>query len=154
MPATPTLTPEHERLKAFVGEWVGEETLAQTRWTEAGPARATLNARLDLDGFYVIQDYVQERGDRISFRGHGLFTFDRDDRLYKLFWYDSLGYVPPGPASGVWKDDALILLRASLRGAARHVFRFLDPDTYTHTIQFSPDSEGWSEVLTGTYRRR
>jgi hypothetical protein len=23
-----------------------------------------------------------------------------EDRLYKLFWHDSLGYYPPSPASG------------------------------------------------------
>jgi hypothetical protein len=85
---------------------------------------------------------------------HGLFTFDREDRLTKLFWFDSLGYVPQGPASGIWRDDTLILLRPSLRDAARHVYRFAGPDAYEHQIQFSPDNEGWSDVLSGTCRRR
>jgi hypothetical protein len=58
---------------------------------------------------------------------HGLFTFDREHRLTKLFWFDSLGYVPQGPASGIWRDDTLILLRPSLRDAARHVYRFAGP---------------------------
>ena len=62
--------------------------------------------------------------------------------------------MPQGPASGIWRDDTLILLRPSLRDAARHVYRFAGPDAYEHQIQFSPDNEGWSEVLSGTYRRR
>jgi Protein of unknown function (DUF1579) len=154
MPAMPTVTAEHERLAAFVGEWVGDEVMARSPGRDSGPARAEITARIELDGFYVIQDYRQERDGRTTFKGHGLFTFDRDDRLYKLFWFDSLGYVPQGPASGGWKGETLVLLRPSLRGAARHVYRFTAPDRFEQTIQFSPDNEGWSDVLTGTYRRR
>ena len=29
----------------------------------------------------------------------------------------------------------------------------LDDNAYTLKIQFSPDAEGWSDVLTGVYRR-
>jgi hypothetical protein len=155
MPTTPTLTPDHKRLAAFAGEWNGEEVIAPSRWREeAGPAQATVSARVELDGFYVVQEYRQEKDGRTTFRAQGLFTFDREDRLTKLFWFDSLGYVPQGPASGVWRDDTLILLRPSLRGAARHIYRFTGADAYEHQIQFSPDNEGWSEVLSGTYRRR
>ncbi len=75
-----------------------------------------------------------------------MFTWDREDRLYKLFWHDSLGYFAPSPASGGWKDKTLTLVRGSLRGNARHVYEIVDADTYTLKIQFSPDSEGWLDV--------
>ncbi len=29
----------------------------------------------------------------------------------------------------------------------------IDDDSYTLKIQFSPDAEGWADVLTGVYRR-
>ncbi len=95
----------------------------------------------------------QIRDGKESFATHGVFTYDREDRLYKLFWHDSLGYFPPSPASGGWKDKTLILVRGSLRGNARHVYEVVDAETYTMKIQFSPDAEGWADVLTGTYRR-
>jgi hypothetical protein len=46
-----------------------------------------------------------------------------------------------------------MLVRGSLRGNARHVYEILDDNTYSMKIQFSPDAEGWADVLTGVYRR-
>jgi hypothetical protein len=149
----PTPLEEHRKLAAFAGEWVGEEMVYPSRWTAGGPATSRVVARVALNGFYLIQDTVQMRDGKESFATHGVFTFDRDDRTYKLFWHDSLGYYSPAPASGAWVGNKLTLVRGSLRGNARHVYEIVDKDSYTMKIQFSPDAEGWSDVLTGTYRR-
>ncbi len=93
------------------------------------------------------------RDGKESFATHALFTYDRDDRLYKLFWHDSLGYFAPSPASGSWVGNTLTLVRGSLRGNARHVYEIVDDNNYSMKIQFSPDAEGWSDVLTGVYKR-
>ena len=145
--------PEHARLAAFAGEWDGEEVVFPSRWTAGGPATSRTVARMDLNGFYLIQDSVQMRDGKQIFATHGIFTYDRDDRTYKLFWYDSLGYTPPSPASGGWVGKTLTLVRGSLRGNARHVYEIIDDDSYSLKIQFSPDAEGWADVLTGVYRR-
>ncbi|MCK1399068.1 MULTISPECIES: DUF1579 family protein [unclassified Bradyrhizobium] len=145
--------PEHARLAAFAGEWNGEEVVFASRWTEGGTATSRVVAHMDLNGFYLIQDSVQTRDGKQSFATHGIFTFDREDRTYKLFWYDSLGYTPPSPASGGWVGKTLTLVRGSLRGNARHVYEIIDDDSYSLKIQFSPDAEGWADVLTGVYRR-
>ncbi|QQO18722.1 DUF1579 domain-containing protein [Bradyrhizobium diazoefficiens] len=145
--------PEHARLAAFAGEWDGEEVVFPSRWTAGGPATSRTVARMDLNGFYLIQDSVQMRDGKQVFATHGIFTFDRDDRTYKLFWYDSLGYTPPSPASGGWVGKTLTLVRGSLRGNARHVYEIIDDNSYSLKIQFSPDAEGWADVLTGVYRR-
>ena len=145
--------PEHARLAAFAGEWDGEEMVFPSRWTAGGPATSRTVARMDLNGFYLIQDSVQMRDGKQLFATHGLFTYDRDDRTYKLFWYDSLGYTPPSPASGGWVGQTLTLVRGSLRGNARHVYEIINENSYSLKIQFSPDAEGWADVLTGVYRR-
>ncbi|OAF00853.1 hypothetical protein AYJ54_30410 [Bradyrhizobium centrolobii] len=145
--------PEHARLAAFAGEWNGEEMVFPSRWTAGGPATSRTVARMDLNGFYLIQDSVQMRDGKEIFATHGIFTYDRDDRTYKLFWYDSLGYTPPSPASGGWVGKTLTLVRGSLRGNARHVYEIIDDNSYSLKIQFSPDAEGWADVLTGVYRR-
>ena len=144
---------EHARLAAFAGEWNGEEVVFPSRWTEGGTATSHVVARMDLNGFYLIQDTRQRRDGKESFATHALFTYDRDDRLYKLFWHDSLGYFPPSPASGTWVGNVLTLVRGSLRGNARHVYEIVDDNTYNMKIQFSPDAEGWNDVLAGVYRR-
>jgi Protein of unknown function (DUF1579) len=151
--AAPVPLEEHRRLAAFAGEWNGDEMVYPSRWTAGGPATAHVVARIDLNGFYLIQDTHQTRDGKESFATHGVFTYDREDRLYKLFWHDSLGYFPPSPASGIWHDKTLTLVRGSLRGNARHVYEAVDDSTYTLKIQFSPDAEGWADVLTGVYRR-
>jgi hypothetical protein len=144
---------EHARLAAFAGEWNGEEVVFPSRWTAGGPATSHTVARMDLSGFYLIQDSVQIRDGKQIFATHGIFTYDREDRTYKLFWYDSLGYTPPSPASGGWVGKTLTLVRGSLRGNARHVYEIIDDDSYSLKIQFSPDAEGWADVLTGVYKR-
>jgi len=55
--------------------------------------------------------------------------------------------------AGEWAGQSLILVRGSLRGDARHVYEVIDDDSYSMKIQFSPDTEGWADVLTGVYRR-
>ena len=44
-------------------------------------------------------------------------------------------------------------MRGSLRGNARHVYEVIDDNNYAMKIQFSPDAEGWADVLTGVYKR-
>jgi hypothetical protein len=149
----PTPLEEHRRLAVFAGEWRGEEMVYPSRWTEGGPAKSHVTARVALNGFYLIQDAIQTRDGQETFATHGVFTYDRDDRHYKLFWHDSLGYYSPAPASGGWTGKVLTLVRGSLRGNARHVYEIVDDDRYSLKIQFSPDAEGWSDVLAGTYRR-
>ena len=149
----PTALEERRKLAVFAGEWSGDEMVFPSRWTEGGKATAQVKARIDLNGFYLIQDTVQMRDGKESFGTHGVFTYDREDRRYKLFWHDSLGYYSPAPASGGWTGKTLILVRGSLRGNARHVYEVVDNDNYTMKIQFSPDAEGWADVLTGVYRR-
>jgi hypothetical protein len=151
--AAPSPLPEHNKLSVFAGEWSGEEMVYPSRWTTGGPATSRVSAHIALNGFYLIQDTVQMRDGKQSFATHGLFTYDREDRTYKLFWHDSLGYYPPSPASGGWAAKSLVLVRGSLRGNARHVYEVVDDNTYNMKIQFSPDAEGWNDVLTGVYRR-
>lgn len=150
-----TLTPGHEKLLAFVGDWTGEETVIESRWQRGGNARGLITTRPILGGFYVQQDYVQLRDGRTSFEGRGIFGFDIDDQRYKLFWFDSLGFQPPTPASGQWSGDKLTMVRPSLRGAARHSFTFEGPDRYRLKIEYSWEGgESWSDVVNGVFTRR
>ena len=92
--AAPAPLEEHRKLAAFAGEWSGDEMVYPSRWNQGGPATSHVVARIDLNGFYLIQDSRQTRDGKESFATHGVFTYDREDRLYKLFWHDSLGLLP------------------------------------------------------------
>jgi hypothetical protein len=54
--AAPTPLDEHRKLAAFAGEWNGEEMVYPSRWNTGGPATCHVTARIDLNGFYLIQD--------------------------------------------------------------------------------------------------
>src|SRR5947209_20488558 len=93
--AAPKPLEEHRRLAAFAGEWSGEEMVYPSRWTEGGPASSHVTARIDLNGFYLIQDARQMREGQEIFATHDVFTYDREERLYKLLWNTYLGDYPP-----------------------------------------------------------
>src|SRR3977135_2650155 len=116
--AAPRPLEEPRRLAVFAGEWTGEEMVYPSRWTAGGSASAHVVARIDLNGFYLIQDSRQTRDGKEAFATHGVFTYDREDRLYKLFWHDSLGYYPPSPASGGGPGKTRTFGGGSLRGEA------------------------------------
>ena len=54
--AAPSPLEEHRKLAVFAGEWNGEEMVYPSRWTAGGPATSHVVARIDLNGFYLIQD--------------------------------------------------------------------------------------------------
>ena len=92
----------------------------------AGELLEKLAGRLKDSGDVEVKPYMCFGDGKATFATHGVFTYDREDRLYKLFWHDSLGYFAQSPASGGWKDNTLTLVRGSLRGNARHVYQLLD----------------------------
>src|SRR5258706_16410900 len=96
----PTPLEEHSKLAALAGERNGEEIVQPSRWTAGGPAISHVVARMDLNGFYLIQDTRQMREGKESFATHGGFTYDHEDRHYPSFSHDSLAYYAPPPPSG------------------------------------------------------
>src|SRR5215831_3482400 len=96
----PKPTDEHLRLQKLVGEWEGTETLSPSPWGPGGKATGRSSIRSDLDGFFVIQDYVEEKDGRVVFRGHGVFGWDAGDKKYIWYWVDSMGSVPAAPSRG------------------------------------------------------
>ena len=103
-----TISPHRRRWRSIASSRCSRASGAAKRWSirRAGPRAdrrpRMSSARIDLNGFYLIQDTRQIRDGKETFATHGVFTYDREDRLYKLFWHDSLGYYPPSPASGGW----------------------------------------------------
>src|SRR5436305_10362200 len=53
--AAPKPLEEHRKLAAFAGEWTGEEVVYPSRWVAGGPAASRVSARIDLNGFYLVQ---------------------------------------------------------------------------------------------------
>ena len=97
----PKPTEKHAKLQSLAGTWVGEETMYPSPWDpKGGPALGRTESRLDLDGFYLLSDYTQERGGRTSYKGHGVFGYDPGSGSYTMHWFDSMGFPCTVPAKG------------------------------------------------------
>jgi hypothetical protein len=146
---------QHALLHKLVGEWEGKEELSPSPWGPGGEAVGRYSGRLDLDGFFVIQDYVEEKDGRVVFRGHGVFGWDATDQTYTWYWVDSMGGAPAAPSRGTWNGDTLIFQSHSPQGQGRYTYRFEGDRTYHFKLENSFDGgQTFTQLMQGTYNRR
>lgn len=149
----PAKTAAHEALRVLVGEWAGVEELATSAWAPAAKAEATAVYREALDGFAVVQDYVQTRDDGGRLEGHNVFTVDPQTQETLWYGFDSYGYPPGEPARGQWRDGTLHLEKRTPRGVARHRFTPTD-GKLTHEIDVKMgEAAEFSAFLRARYNR-
>ena len=142
----------HKRLSALVGNWSGRETLQPAPWDPAGgSARARVTNRSILDGFGVVQDYEQERGGAVNFRGHGVFWYDDQKKEYVMTWWDSMS-GRAGEYRGQFRGDALELTSPMPQGGhGRTTFDMSRPGKYRFLMEISPDGSQWQTAMEGSY---
>jgi hypothetical protein len=150
----PRPTPEHARLAALAGTWLGEEQLLPSAFDPVGgPAVGRVHARMALDGFYLIADYEQERNGQVNFRGHGVYGWDPRGRCYTMHWFDSIGIEHDAPGLGSWDADTLILVHETRHtGSSRYTYTVGDGG-YQMRLEHSPDGLAWTTILEGRYAR-
>jgi hypothetical protein len=151
----PRPTAAHERLHVLVGEWFGHETLSPSPWGPGGEALGRSTCRLAMDGFFVVQDYEEEKDGKVVFRGHGVYGYDAQADQYAWYWVDSMGSVPAAPSRGSWEGDVLTFRSKGPHGEGRYTFRFEGDRTYHFRIDNSFDGgKTFQMLMEGTYRKR
>ena len=143
----------HKRLEKLVGSWIGEEVMQPSPWApEGGTATGRVTNRMALDGFNIIQDYEQERNGVVTFRGHGIFSWDAMRHDYVLHWFDSMG-MPPNEFRGDFDGDVLTLNSRGPQGHSRGIHDFTRPGSYTFKMDMSQDGSQWQNFMEATYQR-
>jgi hypothetical protein len=152
----PTVQDEHKRLaEALTGSWAGEETIHPTPWDpKGGTSKGRSETRADLDGFCVITDYTQERGGGVSYRGHGVYSWDPNEKCFTMHWFDTMGGGLESKAKGHWNGKTLTFESASQMGHARYVYTFVEPTKMLFRIESSQDGRSWAPFLEATYMNR
>ncbi len=146
---------QHRKLQALAGRWTGEEKIHPSPWDpQGGGATATVEARLELDGFFLVMNYTQQRGGRTSYRGLGVFGYDAEGQQYTLHWFDSMGSPVKAPATGTWKGDTLGFENTTPMGRSRYVYTFQAEGRFAFRIEHSADGQKWAPFLEGQYTRR
>jgi hypothetical protein len=87
----PKVGPSHQKLYVLAGEWQGTETMMPSPMGPGGTATGTMKARVDIDGFYGISDYAQQRDGAVTYRGHGVYGFDTTTNEYTWYWIVGAG---------------------------------------------------------------
>jgi hypothetical protein len=150
----PKPTEQHAKLKDWSGTWIGEETMHPSQWDPKGStATGRIVSRVDIDGMFLISDYTQERDGAINFRGHGVYGWDPVGQCFTMYWFDSIGNDPGGPARGRWEGDTLMFEKSGERGRSRYIYEFEGRDAYRFRIEMSPDGERWTTWLESRWRR-
>jgi len=81
----PAPTAADNALIILEGTWIGQEKVHPSPIVPGGAtATGRVINRLALDGFAVIQDYEQETGGKVNFKGHGVFRWDAEWQTYVL----------------------------------------------------------------------
>lgn len=150
----PKPTEAHQRLAALAGEWAGDEVLHPSAWAPE-PRRAVGRSsnRMAVDGFFLINDYAEERDGEVVFRGHGVYGWDAKRERYTMHWFDSMG-VPPHETLGTWEGNTLTFENQSPMGHSRYTYVIEGDDSYRFTIDSSKDGESWTPMMEGHYRRQ
>ena len=155
MMGMPTPQEQHKKLQVLTGRWTGEETIHPSPWDpKGGTAVGRSEGRVDLDGFFVITDYVQERGGQVSYRGHGVFGYDAQQGCYTLNWFDSMGMGQWTPARGTWEGNTLTFRNQTPMGHSKYIYTFLDDKRHTFSIENSQDGKSWAKFMESTYTKK
>jgi hypothetical protein len=151
----PKPTEEHRKLHVLAGDWVGDEKLSPSPWGPGGPAVGRYRGRVDMDGFFVVQDYVEEKDGRTVFRGHGVFGYDAQAKEYIWYWVDSMGFPPAAPSRGRWEGDTLTFRSISPQGEGRYTYRFDGDSAYHFRLENSFDGgKTFTLLMEGSYRKQ
>jgi hypothetical protein len=146
---------QHEKLHQLAGTWLGEETMHPSPWSPGGKAKGRYQMRVDIDGFFVIQDYTQERDGKVTYRGHGIYGWDEEQDTYTWYWIDSMGHVPPAPARGQWQGQVLSFEQpGDGPQRSRYHMELVASDRIRFMIENSSDSgKTFATFMEGEYAR-
>lgn len=144
----------HKRLEKLAGVWEGTEIMHPSPWVkERTEATGRVENRVSLDGFNVIQDYEQRMGDKVSYRGHGVFSWDMTQAKYTMHWWDSMG-TPVDVFTGDFKGDVLTMSSRNPMGHSRAIYDLGQPEGYGFRMEFSKDGKEFVPFMEGTYTRK
>ena len=149
----PKPTEAHKKLERLTGKWKGEEKMYPSPWDpNGGMAVGRVNNRPALDGFTVVQDYEQERNGAVSFRGHGVFSYNAMQQCYVLHWWDTMG-MPPNEFKGTIEGNILTMTDKNSQGLNRAVFDLRQEGKYNFKMEVSQDGKQWHTFMEGNYNR-
>lgn len=145
----------HRKLDAMLGDWSGDEVMHPTPWDpEGGKAKGRYKVKPIADGHGIVQEYVQKRGGKQSYSGHGVIGYDAQQKRYLWHWSDSMGGVPSTVTTGEWKGNKLVFQHGHEQGHSRYTYVFHRDGSIGFSIEFSQDGAQWAPFMAGRYTKK
>jgi hypothetical protein len=149
----PTPVEGHRKLEKIAGSWKGQERMYPSPWDpEGGTALGRIKSRVALNGFALINDYEQERDGKVTFSGHGVFTYDSKEDAYTLVWVDCMG-VPPEIFKGQFEGDVLKLAHGGPGMHVRLTYDVSEPGYLSTSMEMSKDGSVWNRFFDARLER-
>ncbi len=149
----PQLSPGHKRFQELAGKWEGKETMYPSHWDPNGGTCKGRNMNtVALGGFALVSDYEQQRDGVVTFRGHGVYTYDPQTGLYSLYWVDSIGSHPE-LFTGNFEGKVLTLGHDRQPMQVRLVYDLSKPNLMASSMEMSQDGEKWQKLFDAEYAK-
>lgn len=148
--------PEMKDLRSFIGTWTSEETYEKSpMMPEGGTGTGTNTVRQGPGGFSLLMEQRSKMGP-VSFWGHGVLTYDPNEKAYKMLWVDSM--TPGAVVSSGHKDgDNLVYSGEMMMGGKKikekDVISDRTPTSYTLT-SYMDDGSGEKKTMTGKFTKQ
>src|SRR5215470_7376884 len=143
----PVPTAEHGKLEKMAGKWEGKE-IAYDPSSDAkeNVAIGRISSRMGLGGFALIHDYERERNGKVTFTGHGVFTYDSKEKIYELSWFDCMGERPT-VFTGRFEGEVLHLTHDVPGMHARLTHDMSRPGYLLVTMEMAEDGVNWTKMF-------
>ena len=84
-------TSQHQQLRIFIGNWLGEETLHPSAINPVLDTATTKAERTALGEFFVLSNHTQQRRSGSVFFNHLVFGWDDKQQKFTMWQFDSTG---------------------------------------------------------------
>lgn len=149
----PKLAPGHSFFERMAGQWSGDVKMYPSPWDpKGGTAPASTRIQVQLNGFVAIGDYDQKKDGVTAYAGHSVFTYDAENDLYTLHWFDSIG-SPPEVFTGKRVGQVLTLAHGGPGMHARLTYDLTDQAELKSSMEMSQDGAHWQKFLDVSYRK-
>ncbi len=152
----PKPAPEMKDLRDMIGTWTTDEKFEVSPFMPSGgTGSGTSTFRLGPGGFTLLMDQ-RSKSAMGTFSGHGILTWDPNEKIYKSVWVDSM---TPGllTETGRKEGDNIVMTgEMTMMGkkfAVRDVMSDRTPTSYTLT-SYMNDGSGEKKVMTIKYTKQ
>lgn len=153
--AAPGLTPQHQRMSYFAGDWTAEGTMKISPKTPAGPFTLKEHSEFVTDG-YFLETKTSMKSPLGSVNSQRVMGYNPEDKVYTYNVYNSLGehQLALGHLIGnntwVWNSEEKL---NGIVVKGRYTIVETGPNTYTFKSEVADPKGGWATVMEGKATR-